>query len=143
MYLEFSYHSPINIYGQPLMRWSSVVFLYYASTLFEKYTVLSMILMANFITSFHVHKRCLIFDSTCDALYYDHIAIATWVCYNLYMLCMSPVHVQNKLYATVCAILAASMSVLRKKIEFRHPIRDCIHCSMHLFGVFGTWFLVK
>lgn len=142
MYIEFSYHNPTNIYGQTPMRLSSFAFLYTASTLFDKNVVLSMILLMNFMTSFIVHKKCLIFDQTCNALFYDHIAIGTWFTYNLYLLITSNVHITNKIHASLCAILTGLASGFRKRFQFRHPIRDLIHCSTHALGILGTWFLV-
>ena len=142
MYLEFSYHNPINIYGHTPMRLSSFAFLYTASTLFDKNVVLSMILLMNFMTSFIVHEKCLIFDHKCNSLYYDHIAIGTWFTYNFYLLITSNVSLANKVCAASCALLTGVASVLRKKFQFRYIVRDLIHCSMHLFGVIGTLFLV-
>ena len=143
MTLEFSYPNPFHIYGQPPMRVSSLAFLCASSAVFDQDIVLSMILLANFITSFNIHKRCLIFDQTCSALYYDHLAIGTWFLYNFYLLVTTTVPLKNKIYASSCAILTWGTNRLCKLFEFRHPIRDVIHCSMHWIGILGTWFLLN
>ncbi|UKZ11206.1 hypothetical protein EhVM1_000191 [Emiliania huxleyi virus M1] len=142
MSIDIAYPYQINIYGQTPMRLTSFIFLYYSSKLFETNFVLSMILLCNFLTSFNIHKKCMVFDTTCKGLFYDHIAISLWVLYISYLLYFSDTPLTNKTYAVIFAMLTVCISKLRKFIEFRHPFRDMMHCSTHIFGILCTSLLV-
>jgi len=140
---QYAHKNAIDIFGLTPMQVSSLFFVYVSFSAYKKgNTIASIVLLFNFFTSAFLHQKVEIFDKAQLALKIDHIAIASWIVVNCYMLVYGYATNENKYNSVFCAFYTGILVQTRSKFQFRHNYRDAIHCCMHITGSVGTLILL-